>query len=287
MCFRSSHFSVGAHPSGVVVPNASPVVQLGLPGLCHLSAAASGRAPPFRLSSFPYPRVPVLYDSIAAGPRQAAVATPVAGGCRFVPVGALVLGPYALPLSCGPCLQWTFGCFSSLFASRVCSTMPPNVAVPDASPAVRLRLICLATLSPCLGTCSLSGCLYFHIQRCLCSILPSLLVLAKRPLPHLFSGSCRVSSVGDFCSILCELRPHCGLCLHWTCGYSRLSSFLRARDPGRVTLTPTPGTATRCAPVLASPAKPSSASDLSGITRRAVVKWGLTAPLAQSSLSGE
>ena len=98
LSFRSSHFSVGAHPSGVVVPNASPVVQLGLPGLCHLSAAASGRAPPFRLSSFPYPRVPVLYDSIAAGPRQAAVATPVAGGCRFVPVGALVLGPSALPL---------------------------------------------------------------------------------------------------------------------------------------------------------------------------------------------
>jgi hypothetical protein len=146
LCFRSSHFSVGAHPSGVVVPNASPVVQLGLPGLCHLSAAASGRAPPFRLSSFPYPRVPALYDSIAAGPRQAAVATPVAGGCRFVPVGALVLGPYALPLSCGPCLRWIFGCFSALFVSRVCSTKPPNVAVPDASPAVRLRLPCLCRL---------------------------------------------------------------------------------------------------------------------------------------------
>ena len=82
-----------------------------LPFIC----AASGRAPPFRLSSFPYPRVPVLYDSIAAGPRQAAVATPVAGGCRFVPVGALVLGPYALPLRCGPCLRWIFGCFSALF----------------------------------------------------------------------------------------------------------------------------------------------------------------------------
>jgi hypothetical protein len=155
LSFRSSHFSVGAHLSGVVVPNASPVVQLGLPGLCHLSAPLRAALPPFRLSSFPYPRVPVLYASIAAGPRQAAVATPVAGGCRFVPVGALVLGLYALRLRCGPCLQWIFGCFSALFASRVCSTMPPNVAVPDASPAVRLRLHCLATLSPCLGTCSL------------------------------------------------------------------------------------------------------------------------------------
>jgi hypothetical protein len=102
--------------------------------------------PPSGCLHFHIREVPVLYDFIAAGPRQAAVATPVAGGCRFVPVGALVLGPCALPLRCGPCLRWIFGCFSALFASRVCSTKPPNVAVPDASPAVRLRLPCLCRL---------------------------------------------------------------------------------------------------------------------------------------------
>jgi hypothetical protein len=46
LSFRSSHLSVGAHLSGVVVPNASPVVQPCLPGLCHLSPRLGPRFPP-------------------------------------------------------------------------------------------------------------------------------------------------------------------------------------------------------------------------------------------------
>ena len=194
------------------MPNASPVVQLGLPGLCHLSAAASGRAPPFRLSSFPHPRVPVLYDSIAAGPRQAAVATPVAGGCRFVPVGALVLGPCALPLRCGPCLRWIFGCFSALFASRVCSTKPPNVAVPDASPAVRLRLPCLCRLI-FLSRNVLSLFLLSLLSYSTVLMLNTYIAIgppqAAVATSESVSGGCRATSVGVLCSIFGELRLHC------------------------------------------------------------------------------
>ena len=210
LCFRSSHFSVGAHPSGVVVPNASPVVQLGLPGLCHLSAAASGRAPPFRLSSFPYPRVPVLYDSIAAGPRQAAVATPAAGGCRIVPVGALVLGPYALPLRCGPCLRWIFGCFSALFSLLVCARLSPRMS-PCRMHHLPSGFDCpvFVVLSFCLGTCSLF--LLSLLSYSTVLMLNTYIAIGppQAAVAASVSGGCRATSVGVLCSIYGELRLHC------------------------------------------------------------------------------
>jgi len=211
LCFRSSHFSVGAHPSGVVVPNASPVVQLGLPGLCHLSAAASGRAPPFRLSSFPYPRVPVLYDSIAAGPRQAAVATPVAGGCRFVPVGALVLGPYALPLSC----DHAFGgssVASRLFSFLVCARLSPRMS-PCRLHHLPSGFDCpvFVVLSFCLGTCSLF--LLSLLSYSTVLMLNTYIAIgppqAAVATSESVSGGCRATSVGVLCSIFGELRLHC------------------------------------------------------------------------------
>jgi hypothetical protein len=146
LCFRSSHFSVGAHPSGVVVPNASPVVQLGLPGLCLLSAPLRAALPPsgglhFRIRECQCSMIP---SPLVLARRQLPHRLPAAADL------SLSGRSCSVHTRCPCAVDHAFGGSSVasrlFFASRVCSTKPPNVAVPDASPAVRLRLPCLCRL---------------------------------------------------------------------------------------------------------------------------------------------
>ena len=155
LCFRSSHFCVGAHPSGVVVPNASPVVQLGLPGLCLLSAPLRAVLPPsgclhFHIRECQCSMIP---SPLVLARRQLPHRLPAAADL------SLSGRSCSVHTRCPCAVDHAFGgssVASRLFSLLVCARLSPRMS-PCRMHHLPSGFDCpvFVVLSFCLGTCSL------------------------------------------------------------------------------------------------------------------------------------